>query len=343
MKVFISYSRKDEAVAHLLSYIFREKGVDCLIDSSLRAGDQFDVHLQQMIRACDLLLILLAENAANSAWVNQEIGFAIAHFKPIWPICIDRDIRPYGMLSTTQSYSLFDWSDPYLAVDRLISALKTPQHKSKNKYKQLGFDQIIAGRIERTRFIAHRLRELLKEKTKRIQVLNQAAFSIFCGSDDPMYRESKGHSAEYVKLLLEEKSALDELVRKPNCTLKMILWPVRAYEDKYLAVRYKNLLSWMQSVKDDPTIRYVCAQYPGPNRLIVNGEFMAEGFKTNNNPGYPMTIVKYRREQMEEASEEFHTTFGRAGGDKASTIEHIKQMYENVSQLTDGREKRIEC
>jgi len=343
MKVFISYSRKDEAVAHLLSYIFRQKNVDCLIDSALRAGEQFDSHLQEMIKESDFVLILLTKNAADSAWVNQEIGFAIACGKHIWPLCIERDIQPYGMLATAQSYSLFDWTDPYLAIDRLISAIKTPHIKTRNRYKQLGFDHIIEGRMARTKFIADRLRELLNKTSKPIHILNQAAFSIFCGSEDPMYRESKGHSSEYLDLLLEEKQALDELVRRPNCTLKMILWPVRAYEDKYLAVRYKNLLSWMHSVKDDATIEYVCAQYPGPNRLIVMGEFMVEGFKIHNHPGYPMTTVKYKAEQIEEAAAEFHITFGGSGGDKLSSIEHINQMYESVSQLSDSRDKRVDC
>jgi len=338
LKVFISYSRKDEAVAHLLAYILRERHIECLIDRELRAGDKFDAHLQQMIRESDLLLILLTKNAANSAWVNQEIGFATAHGKHIWPISIEKDIQPYGMLSTTQSYSLFDWSDPHLAVERLVEALHSSPLETTNPYRQLGFDHIIEGKIERTRFIADRLRELLNEKTKSIVILNQAAFSTFCASDDPMYRESAGHSPEYMKVLLAERRALDELVRMPNCTMKMILWPIRAYEDKYLAIRYSNLLSWMQRVKDDVTIDYVCAQYPGPNRLIVMGEFMVEGFKVHDQAGYEMTVVKYQRGQIEEAAAEFHQTFGRTGGDKMSAIEHVNKMYVNVSQLAVRRD-----
>lgn len=338
LKIFISYSRKDEAVAHLLAYILREKKIECLIDRELRAGDKFDSRLQQMIRESDLLLILLSKNAANSAWVNQEIGFATAHGKLIWPISIDKNIQPYGMFSTSQSYSLFDWSDPHQAVERLVKALLSTSLKTANQFKQLGFDHIIEGKIERTRFIADRLRELLNEKARRLVILNQAAFSIFCASDDQMYRESGGHSPEYMKLLLEERQALDELVRMPNCTLKMILWPVRAYEDKYLAVRYANLLSWMEGVKDDATIDYVCAQYPGPNRLIVMGEFMVEGFKLHQHAGYEMTVVKYQAKQIEESVAEFNQTYVRAGGDKAAAIQLVSQMYENVSQLVVRRE-----
>ena len=94
----------------------------------------------------------------------------------------------------------------------------------------------------------------------------------------------------------------------------------------------------MQGVKDDVTIDYVCAQYPGPNRLIVMGEFMLEGFKLHHHAGYGMTVVKYQTEQIEEAAAEFHQTFGRAGGDKVAAIQRVSQVYENVSQLAVRRE-----
>ena len=272
MKVFISYSRKDEAVAHLLAHILRANKIECLIDRELRAGQKFDSRLQQMIKEANLILLLLTKDAANSAWVNQEIGFATAHGKTVWPLAMETDIQPYGMLSTTQAYSLFDWSDPLEAIDRLVRALHDVVPEIANPYEQFGFDHVIEGKVERTRFLAERLHELTEEESRPLVILNQAAFSIFAASDDPMYRAAGGHSPEYMKLLLAERQALKELASMANCSFKMILWPVRAYEPKYLAVRYANLLSWLEEVKDDPTIEYVCSQYPGPNRLIVMGE-----------------------------------------------------------------------
>jgi hypothetical protein len=336
VKIFISYSRKDEAVAHLLAHILRANQIDCLIDRELRAGQKFDSKLQQMIREANLILVLLTKDASRSAWVNQEIGFAAAHGKTVWPLAIETDIEPYGMLSTTQAYSLFDWSDPSLAIQRLVAALQTRVGDTANPYKQFGFDHIIEGKIERTRFLVDRLGELRKDESRRLVVLHQAAFSIFAASDDPMYREAGGHAADYMKLLLAERDALDKLANMPNCSLKMILWPVRAYEDKYLAIRYANVLSWMEKVRDDPTIEYVCAQYPGPNRLIVMGEFLVEGFKLHHHPGYEMTVVKYQTEQIDEAAAVFHQSFGRSGDSKETARKRVRQMYEKVSELSVG-------
>lgn len=336
MKVFISYNRKDEAVAHLLAHILRVNQIDCLIDRELQAGQRFDSKLQQMIMDANLILVLLTKEASRSAWVNQEIGFATAHGKTIWPLAIETDIEPYGMLSTTQAYSLFDWSDPAHAIQRLVEALQNTTPETANPYKKFGFDHVIEGKIERTRFIVDRLRELRKYESRRLVVLHQAAFSIFAASDDRMYREAGGHSPDYLDLLLAERQALDELIGLPNCSFKMILWPVRAFEDKYLAIRYSNLLAWMEKVRDDPTIEYVCAQYPGPNRLIVMGEFLAEGFKLHYHPGYEMTVIKYQTEQIDEAAASFYQAFGSSGDNKETARQRIRQMYEKVSNLSVG-------
>ncbi len=186
--------------------------------------------------------------------------------------------------------------------------------------------------------MAERLHELTKEKSRPLVILNQAAFSIFAASDSPMYRAAGGHSPEYMQLLLAERQALEQLTEMPNCSFKMILWPVRAYEPKYLAIRYANLLSWLEKVQDDPTIEYVCAQYPGPNRLIIMGEFLVEGFKLHHHAGYEMTVVKYQTEQIEAAAAEFHTTFGRSGDSRVAAIQRVRQMYENVSELSVHRD-----
>ena len=337
MRVFISYSRKDEAAAHLLAHILGSNHIHCLIDRELRAGQKFDLKLQEMIREADLVLVLLTKGASRSVWVNQEIGFAIACRKTVWPLAIETDIEPYGMISTTQAYSLFDWSDPALAIQRLVAALQSSVPGTANPYKQFGFDHAIEGKIERTRFIVDRLRELQTDRSRRLVILHQAAFSIFAASVDPAYREACGHSPDYMELLLAEREALDELTRMPNCSFKMILWPARAYDDKCLAMRYANLLAWLEEARDNPAIEYVCAQYPGPNRLIM-GEFLIEGFKLHHHPGYEMTVVKYQEEQIDEAAATFHQTFGRSGDSKETACQRVRRMCERASALQTGGE-----
>jgi len=340
MKIFISYGRQDEAIAHLLAYILTKHGIKCLIDRQLPAGKPFDPTLRQMIKDADLVLVLLTKSSISSDWVNQEIGFALAHDKPIWPLAMESDIQPQGMLSTAQSYSLFDWSDPSRTIENLIKALRgnLPNDEPYNYYRELGADQVIVGKIERTRFVVSRLRELQDQRDRKLVLYLQAAFSSFAISNDPMYQEAGRHSDEYMSLLLEERELLSNLARQPRTVFKMLLWPVRAYEQKFLAIRYHNLLTWMKEVQNDSTIDYICAEYLGPARLIVPDEFCIEGYKLHHTSGYEMSVVKYESSRIEDAVKDFefiHNQAQRNGKSKEEAIRQIESMYQRASQLRE--------
>lgn len=330
MKIFISYSRKDETAAHLLAHILSKNRIDCLIDRQLQAGEKFDVKLQQMIRDSDLVLVLLTKASAESKWVNQEIGFAIGIAKPVFPLAIESDAPEPGMIQMTHEFPLFDWSDPDHAIKRLVKALRDAAQGLATSDKQLGFDRLLEGRVARANFLATHLGQLAKRKSGDLVILHQAAFSIFSASDDALYRDAPGHTPEVVEAQLEEKAAWEALVARPNCSLKLLLWPVRAYEPRYLAVRYANLLAWLRKVKENPAIDFACGHYPGPNRLIVVGEMVIEGFKLHNHPGYELTRVKYRPDQIVQAAAEFRTAFAKTAGGKEAVIERIRQELERL-------------
>jgi len=339
MRVFLSYAREDEATAHLLAYILGQHNIECLIDRALKAGTKFDAALQEMIRVADAVLVLLTESSISSTWVNQEVGFAVACNKVIWPLAMAESMQPKGMLATTQSYSLFDWTDPARTIQNLITGLlETGRGEQDHEFhKRLGLDRVITGKIERTKFIVERLRQLLQEPAKRVTVYAQAAFSTFAVSDDPMYKEAGGHSDEYMSMLLDEKKLFHQLILRPTTLFKILLWPVRAYEEKYLAIRYKTLLSWMQEVRDDTNVEFRCAQYLGPNRFIVHGDFCFEGYKLHHTSGYEMNVVKYQQSKIEEAVAEFETIYQcacKAGETKGTAIRRIEAMYQRMSQLS---------
>ena len=338
MKVFLSYSRKDEAVAHLLALILTSRSIECLIDRKLPAGRPFDTGLREMIREADRVLLLLTESSVSSPWVNQEIGFALAHGKPIWPLAMEETIAPVGLISTTQHYCLFDWSNPLRTIDQLVEALREPKSgdEADDFAEKAGLDQVISGRLERARFVVSRLRELRDRTQFPLPIYIQAAFSSFAISDDPMYREAGAHSDEEMVLLLQERALLESLADQPRTRLKMLLWPVRAYDDRYLAIRYRNLLGWMKRVRDDPTIEYACAQYLGPNRIIVPGRFCLAGYKLHDTTGYEMSVVTHDPSRIDDAIAEFSYVFAqtaRQGDTKERAIQQIEAMYRRVSRL----------
>ena len=112
MTVFISYCRKDKSLAHLLTHILTQAGVECLIDSQLSHARPFDDPLKRMIEDADIVLVLLTKSSLSSAWVNQEIGYAAAQGKKIWTVAMEQELEPESLISTIGSYSLIDWEEP---------------------------------------------------------------------------------------------------------------------------------------------------------------------------------------------------------------------------------------
>ncbi len=333
MRLFISYSRKDEAIAHLLAHILESNHIECTYDRKLPPAQTFDLNLQNMIKEADIVLLLLTQSAVSSAWVNQEIGFATAIDKPVWPLAMEKDIQPQGFISATQSYSLFDWSNPTGTILKLVETLKQHTDNFSLPSKAFGLQQVIQGKISRAKFIVNCLREFQKSKARSMSVCNQAAFSIFCASKEPLYREAGDHSDEYISLLLEERKILNDLIDEKRILLKLILWPVRAYDPKYLSIRYKYLLEWMHSTIDNKQVAYVLAQYPGPNRYIFNDEFCIEGYKLHHTTGYQMSLVHYDKSKLLMFTGEFNAVFNQSEQSKISTVREVEKMYNKFSKL----------
>jgi hypothetical protein len=248
---------------------------------------------------------------------------------------MENDIDPKGIISKSQSYHLINWSEPYHSVDLLVKALHKKIPGNDDLFLDFGFDRVLQGREARTRFLVHRLKELKKllasERDRKIIILNQSAFSIFAASNDPFYVNSGNYSPELIKLVLDERNILDELARMPNCSLKLILYPVRAYEPKYLSVRFKHLLKWLNDFKEISNVEYVYAPYPGPNRLIVVDEFCLEGYKLHNHPGYEMSLVKYQNEYVKQVQTEFEFIFKQFAVDKEDTIRCIEEKSKELN------------
>jgi hypothetical protein len=332
MRVFISYSRSDQALAHLLAYILTTGGIKCYLDRAIRAGRYFDHEIKEMIRKADVVLVLLTRSSINSAWVNQEIGFAIAHDRRVWPLALEEDLEPTGMISMTESYALLDWSNPAEAIENLLHALRRDAG-GEGDLPAVGLDQVLTGRIARGKFIAQKLRELARDTDRKITIYHQAGFSVLGVSDDPLYPVPGVHTPEYVQALKEERAALDALVSSPHTTFRLMVWPVRPYDERHMAPRFCSLLDWLRSKLDDPSVEYACGPFPGPkNRHIVLGEFVLEGYKLEQTPGYEMSVVRYQPGKVREAAQEYEAIWRQLWrGDKRAVVKQVEEMYAKVS------------
>ena len=103
-RVFISYSHADRECVRVIANILQQLGLVALWDKDLIAGTGFSDVIQRFIENCHIFMPFFSDSAANRPWVNQEIGFAKAHRKPILPVTIGPD--PSGMIRGTHAVRL---------------------------------------------------------------------------------------------------------------------------------------------------------------------------------------------------------------------------------------------
>jgi hypothetical protein len=87
MKVFISHSSRDKWVARKISEDINRIGIGTFLDEKdIETGTSIDDAVDEHLKDCDELLILLSPTSLNSHWVLMEIGGAKALGKRLVPI-----------------------------------------------------------------------------------------------------------------------------------------------------------------------------------------------------------------------------------------------------------------
>ena len=80
--IFTSYSHRDTEVVLACRNAYQSLGLDVLIDvDSLRAGEDFNRALMQMIETSDIFQLFWSRRSAESPYVRKEWEYALAHSK----------------------------------------------------------------------------------------------------------------------------------------------------------------------------------------------------------------------------------------------------------------------
>lgn len=88
--VFISFSRKDQAIANAIYKELRKNNVSCFFDLvSIQGGEEYQKIIVESINKAKIFLIICTPNSMQSAWVRNELAFAQNRRKPIIPIVMD--------------------------------------------------------------------------------------------------------------------------------------------------------------------------------------------------------------------------------------------------------------
>ena len=94
-QIFISYSRKDLAIADKIIDALAKDDLEPWIDwKSIPKGETFEIEIQQGIEKAEIFLFLVSPDSVQSSWCDKEIAHAVKNGKRILPIVIrDTDLK----------------------------------------------------------------------------------------------------------------------------------------------------------------------------------------------------------------------------------------------------------
>lgn len=88
--IFISYSRKDIAFAHLLNRSLNASGLDTWIDwNNIPVGENWWNEIQQAIEKSNVFMFIISKHSVDSEVCSHEINVALKNNKRIIPIVVD--------------------------------------------------------------------------------------------------------------------------------------------------------------------------------------------------------------------------------------------------------------
>lgn len=88
--IFISYSRKDLAIAEKIINVLAKDDLEPWVDwKSIAKGEKFEREIQQGIEKAEVFLFLVSPNSVQSKWCIREIDHAVKNGKRILPIVIN--------------------------------------------------------------------------------------------------------------------------------------------------------------------------------------------------------------------------------------------------------------
>lgn len=141
--VFISYSTKDvEIIKPLVTYLSKIEETDTFFaEETINPGDKISQKIITSIKLSDLFLVFFSKSSAESNYVQQEIGVAIANEKIIVPILLD-STKPTGMLADRNYLNFHNPEKRDSELKRLLNFISS-KIQSKNKRKT--FSVVLGG------------------------------------------------------------------------------------------------------------------------------------------------------------------------------------------------------
>lgn len=131
MSVFVSYNSKNEDFAELLKMKLEREGIEVWKDTiQIAAGTEWRNEIDQGLINCDVLVVVLNENACKSSYVTYEWAFALGSGKHIIPI-LTEDCEVHPRIEVLQYLNFKNGQRPWDRLVDRVNKIKSSEKKIK--------------------------------------------------------------------------------------------------------------------------------------------------------------------------------------------------------------------
>jgi hypothetical protein len=137
--MFVSHSMKQEDLAIIYAACNDAvlRGITCYIaERDWQFGRPLPAKIDNAIRTCDCFVAFLTQDGAHSAWVNQEIGHAVA-CKKLRILIVEQGVKVQGF-DVGNEYIPLDRSNPWDAITKLNAYLSRLKLEKAEKLRNAG-------------------------------------------------------------------------------------------------------------------------------------------------------------------------------------------------------------
>ncbi len=122
--IFISYARKDIAVAEKLVQQLQAQGWSVFWDRKIPVGRNWDEVLERELPAASAVVVLWSAASRGSDYVREEAGYGKTK-KILFPAVIEQMALPFGF-SRVQAANLIDWngSQEHAGLTEIVASLR---------------------------------------------------------------------------------------------------------------------------------------------------------------------------------------------------------------------------
>ncbi len=311
-RIFLIYSHGDRALASQIDGLLQEWGAIPLWDRHIMPGTPFPDEIKRLMAKAHIVMPIITNDSKNRAWVQQEIGYALALQIPVVPVTVGCDSSEFlaQVQAMTVREDLSDFHEKLLAA-RLAKLVATTSSFLPNRL------EVVDRPEKRTSLIGQSARELAAAGDYGT-IRQKSAFSSFSIHDvdvrDQRWdaKEIDRRSSEfYRELLREERRQLERHVREKGC--KLIVdpqFPFNGGEAGETRARLETLWEFLTTVEHSKLqiVTYNRDARDRGNSLLVGDWFCAES-RSPGVGGYSETVFDWRAPQVLAALQRFDEQF----------------------------------